>query len=181
MRQTAAIVLLFVLVLYHLGYYGFYLVASYQLDNSWQQKAYQEKFDEDNLLYTAIPFAVPYQRNQPNYEPADGSKIEVDGKFYRIIRQRYANDTLHVMYTPDALQEELKLSVDKWLSTIIPLPGSDSEGQQLWISLTKSFLVHQELQLPEPVRHFSLRDYGDVTLPQYEYISIVPCPPPRVS
>nr|WKN35758.1 hypothetical protein K4G66_25655 [Tunicatimonas sp. TK19036] len=181
MRQAAAIVLLFVLVLYHLGYYGFYLVASYQLDNDWQEKAFQEDFDEDKLLYTAIPFAVPYQRNQPEYEPANGGKVEVEGKFYRVVRQRYANDTLHVMYMPDVLQEELQLSVDKWLATIIPLPGSDSEGQQLWLSLTKSFLIHQVLQLDDPVRHISLHTYGDVTLPRYEYLSVIPSPPPRVS
>ena len=113
MRQAAAIVLLFVLFLYHMGYYGFYLVASYQLDNHWHEKAYEGDLEQERLLHTSLPLSVPYQPNQPDYVPANGGKVEVDGNFYRIVRQRYANDTLHIIYVQDALQEELQLSVDK--------------------------------------------------------------------
>lgn len=178
MRRFSAIVLLFVFLLYHIGYYGFYLIASYQLDNQWHAKTYQDKLNEENLLYTAIPLAVPYQNNQTEYVPASG-KVEVDGNFYRVVRQRYANDTLHVMYVQDALQKELQQSVDKWLATIIPVPQSDADSQHLWISLTKSFLIHKTLQLDEPLSLISLQTYGDVELKEYEFISVVPLPPPQ--
>lgn len=178
MRRFAAIVLLFVFLLYHIGYYGFYLLASYQLDNHWHAKTYQDELDEEHLLHTAIPLAVPYQVNQTEYVPT-GGKVEVDGNFYRVVRQKYANDTLHVMYVPDMLQKELQQSVDKWLSTIIPVPHSDSDSQQLWISLTKSFLIHKTLQLDEPVRLISLYSYGHVSLHEYEFISVIPLPPPQ--
>lgn len=178
MRRFAAIVLLFVFLLYHIGYYGFYLLASYQLDNHWHAKTYQDELDEENLLYTAIPLAVPYQVNQTEYVPASG-KVEVEGDFYRVVRQRYANDTLHVIYVPDILQIELQQSVDKWLSTIIPIPQSDADSQHLWISLTKSFLIHQSLQLDEPVRLISLYSYRNVSLHENEFISVVPLPPPQ--
>lgn len=178
MRRFVAIVLLFVFLLYHIGYYGFYLITSYQLDNHWHVKTYQDKLEEEVLLHAAIPLAVPYQSNQTEYVPASG-KVEVDGNFYRLVRQRYANDTLHVIYVPDILQKELQQSVDKWLSTIIPIPQSDADSQHLWISLTKSFLIHKTLQLDEPVRLISIQKYGYVALNEYEFISVIFSPPPQ--
>ncbi|MEK6478692.1 hypothetical protein WJR50_14195 [Catalinimonas sp. 4WD22] len=180
MRRISAIVLLCVFFLYHMGYYGIYLLASQQLDDRWQQKAYDESLGEENLLHTSIPLAVPYQSNQQKYVPSSG-KVEVDGNFYRVVKQRYANDTLHILYAQDTLQKELKKSVDQWMASIIPLPQPDADGQQLWINLTKNFLIHQTLCLDEPEKKFNLYPYGDVAIKHYEFISVVPIPPPQIS
>lgn len=179
MRQASALFLLFVFGLYHLGYYGFYLIANYQSDNYWNGVTLQAELDEEVLLHAVIPLAIPYQQNQTEYQPANG-KVEIDGRYYRVVRQKYANDTLHVIYTADALRQGIERSIDKWIASILPTPASDTDGMHMWKSLVKGFLIEQNVSLVNPTRRIQYcSHYGNVILPCYEFTTTIPFPPPE--
>ena len=179
MRKFSAIVLLFAFLLYHLGYYGFYLLVSFRLDQEWHTKIYEDNISGEDLLHTAIPLSIPYQPDQSDYTPIS-AMMEIDGNYYRIVRQKYAKDTLHVVYVNDTLQKVLKQSVDDWLASILQKPSSDGQPLDLWKVLTKDFILEKPWQLQEtdwltiglPYKHYASEPYS--------FVASVPTPPPQV-
>ncbi|MEK6478782.1 hypothetical protein WJR50_14645 [Catalinimonas sp. 4WD22] len=181
MRRFAAILLLLVFFLYHLGYYGFYLAISHQLDQQWNAKVYDDHLMDEDLLHTSIPLSIPYQPDQQEYEPHSG-KLEIDGNYYRIVKQRYAQDTLHIVYVNDTLQTELDASVNEWLASIIQQPvNSDSTGFQLWKVLAKDFIIDEFWVLVQPERLLAAQPYRQSMIIPYDNSLAVPTPPPQYS
>lgn len=179
MRRFAAILLLFVFFLYHLGYYVFYLAISHQLDQQWNAKVYDDHLMGEDLQHTSIPLSIPYQPDQREYEPHSG-KLEIDGKYYRIVKQRYAQDTLHIVYVNDTLQTELDASVNEWLASIIQKPvNSESSGFQLWKVLAKDFIIDEFWVFVEPKRLLASQPYEQADFNILEHCAAIPTPPPQ--
>ncbi|WPP51449.1 hypothetical protein [Catalinimonas niigatensis] len=179
MRKSAAIVLLFVFFLYHLGYYGFYLALTHQLDQQWHTKVYEDDLVGEELLHASIPLSIPYQPDQSEYKPVSG-KLEIDGNYYRIVRQKYVQDTLHVIYVNDTLQKELKQSVNEWLASIHQKPASDSQGFQVWKVLAKDFIIDEFWLLLEQEKLLATLTYATPSIGKYSYKVSIPSPPPKV-
>ncbi|MDF9796982.1 hypothetical protein OKW21_002245 [Catalinimonas alkaloidigena] len=181
MRRFAAITLLFVFFLYHLGYYGFYLALSHQLDKQWNNKVYSEylTLTAEELKHTSIPLSIPYQPDQQHYEPHSG-KVEINGQYYRIVKQRYAQDTLHILYVNDSLQTDLDASVDEWIASMIQKPlNSDHQGIQRWKTLAKDFIIDEFWVLVQPKRLLASQPYQQEIVVEYRYHISIPSPPPR--
>lgn len=179
MRKFAAIVLLLVFFLYHLGYYGFYLAITHQFDQQWHTKVYEDKLIGEELLHAAIPLSIPYQPDQPEYKPVS-AKLEIDGNYYRIVRQKYVQDTLHVIYVNDIVQQDLKQSMNEWLASIYQKPVSDSQGLQFWKVLAKDFIIDDFWQFVEPQRLLAEKPYASYSVTDYSFKAAVPSPPPKV-
>lgn len=179
MRKLAAILLLIVFFLYHLGYYGFYLALSHQLDQQWHAKAYEDDLTGEELLHASIPLSIPYQPNQSEYKPVS-SKLEIDGNYYRIVKQKYVQDTLHVIYINDTLQKELKQSVNEWLASIHQKPLADGQGFQFWKVLAKDFIIDEFWVLVNPERLLATCPYAHPAMGQYSFMAKIPTPPPQV-
>jgi hypothetical protein len=47
---------------------------------------------KDETILLKIPVAVPYQIDSEGYERVDG-EFEHQGEFYRLVKQKYQNDT----------------------------------------------------------------------------------------
>jgi hypothetical protein len=139
MRRLIAIMLLFVLLFYHAGYYGFYINALYQLESSWNLKIEKGDLPENLLQTKSIFISFPYQPDQPDYLPVS-EKLELEGRYYRVVKQRYAQDTLHIVYINDIEREQLKLSFNDWIQTITQKPVSKEGKQIILTNLTKNYL-----------------------------------------
>lgn len=179
MRKKSAIILLFVFLLYHLGYYGIYLTTRYQLDNVWQDKIVNEQVNDEQLLIASVPLSIPYQPDQNRFHPASGT-FEIDGKFYRIVKQRYAKDTLHIMYVNDTTLEDLNRSLEDWLASITQKPTSEKSTHQLWKSVSKDFLLLTTTYNTEPVVVGETVPVGNYLQLYYSISASVPSPPPKV-
>ncbi len=178
MRKSAAIILLFVFFLYNIGYYGFYMAFNYQLDQKWNTKVLEDNLIEEELLHTSIPLSIPYQPDQNEYRTING-KLEIDGNYYRIVSQKYARDTLHVIYVNDTLQEGLEQSMNEWLSSLYQKPLSNDQDIQFWKVLAKDFMIDEFWQLADPDRQLAIQPYPIHSLKQYYFKSSIPSPPPQ--
>lgn len=179
MRKPAAIVLLFVFFLYQLGYYGFYLALTHQLDQQWHTKVYEDNLTGEKLLHASIPLSIPYQPDQTEYKPVS-AKLEIDGNYYRIVRQKYVQDTLHVIYINDTVQKELKQSFNDWLASIHQKPVSEGQGFQFWKVLAKDFIIDEFWLVAEPERLLATLPYAIPMMGKYDFMASIPSPPPKV-
>lgn len=179
MRTISAIILLFVFLLYHLGYYGIYLSTRYQLDNAWEDKIVNEQVAAEQLFVASVPLSIPYQPDQNRFHPASGT-FEINGKFYRIVKQRYAKDTLHIVYVNDTTLEDLNQSLEDWLASITQKPTSEKGGHQLWKSVSKDFLLLTVMYNAEPIVEDDAIPFGNYLQFYYNISAPVPSPPPEV-
>lgn len=111
MRRVIAILLLFLLMLYHGGYYSVYWLVSHQIDRHWQTADIPQPED---LTRISIPMKIPYKANQTLFSQTQG-KIIHENQVYRAVYQKYQNDSLHLLVVNDALTAHLNSSIREWI------------------------------------------------------------------
>jgi hypothetical protein len=125
MRKISTCILLFVFLLYQAGFYLFYLSRQHFIDSA--MKDISVFNDNRNRLITkSIPITFPYQTDQDEYQPVM-RVIEDNGKFYRVVMQRYAKDTLHIVYMADQDNQGLHSSLKDWVNTISQQSSHDKK------------------------------------------------------
>lgn len=139
MRQFSAIFLFLIFLLYHVGYFAIYFTSCYQLEASWKEKIEENDLENEYLQMESINLSIPYQQDQETFQSASGT-VEIAGRIYRIVKQRYAKDTLHVVYVNDIQSENLKNSFTKWLGSLSQRPVSEEGSKTVLINLAKNYL-----------------------------------------
>lgn len=151
MNRLIAISLLLIFMLHYLGYYFFYVATKYHINKEWESKIENRVLSEQDFNYLALPISLPYQPSQELYQPANES-LEFDGKFYRLVKKRYANDTLHIIYVDDFKTQHLKKSFKEWINVIYQEKNPDSGRQIVISSFDKNYFLqdfHFEMPIPE--------------------------------
>lgn len=140
MKNAAAIALLFCFVLFHFGYYAVYLSANVSLERNWMDQLYGEQQLQLEEQLLEIPLKAPYMANQDEFQVAN-TRFEKDGQYFRVIKQRYQNDTLQVVYVPDTDRKVLDVTIKKWISALAEdqLP-QDQETSNLGMQFAKDYL-----------------------------------------
>ena len=138
MKRFFAVYLLLLFLVYNAGYYVFYLSVNAQYEDSWRQKVELNDINPDIILTKSIPITLAYQADQENFQPVLES-FEMDGKVYRILQQRYAKDTLHIVYINDQTGKQIKNSLRDWISTLTEKPSS-SKNATFWDCFEKNYI-----------------------------------------
>lgn len=93
---------------------------------------------EEQIL--EIPLNAPYLSNQEDFQ-ATNTRFELEGNYYRAIKQRYQNDTLQVVYVLDTDRKVLDVTVKKWIFALAEdqLPQGQ-ETSNLGMQFAKDYL-----------------------------------------
>lgn len=181
MKKILPIFLLVCFALYHFGYYAFYFSYDRHLEGKWEAVIYGESQLEVQEKLIEIPLSMPYMANQEEFQPTN-TPYEKDGKYYRVIKQRYQNDTLQLIVLPDTERRVLDSTVKKWISLIT----EDEVPQDQNGSVAVKFFVKDYIQ-PSP---FDFMAYPNTVLDSsmgylpHGYISPacrIDSPPPQFS
>lgn len=145
MRKTIAIFFLTLFLLYHVGYLGYYWYSLKQIDYK-----YQSLINYDGpAMRISVPITLPYWNDQGSFRPTHG-KMVIDGKVYRKVLQKYAQDAIHLVLVEDRLTEKLNNSLADWLNT---MNGANSEQSVLksvvkdYIPSADPFALHPSVEL----------------------------------
>lgn len=141
MRKASSILLLIVFFLYHIGYYVIYLSSWYQIELMWENKMENDSLDESRFQLKSLPLSLPYQYSQEHFQSVS-AKVEIEGKLYRVVKQRYAKDTLHIIYVKDLRSEDLNEAFNKFVSFIAQQPATEDGGKVVLNLLIKNYLPH---------------------------------------
>ena len=84
-----------------MGYYGVFFSLHYQNDKAMTESLDMETYDESQTLTVKVPVSIAYMPDQPEFQRVNG-EFELAGELYRMLKQRYAKDTLTVVVVKDS-------------------------------------------------------------------------------
>jgi len=98
-------------------------------------------YDTSNTVTLKLPISVPYMQNNDEFIRVDGV-IEHEGEHYRLVKQKYANDTLTVICIRDAMRKEMSDAVANYVNSFTDKAPGHSDNAKQVLSFIKDFLPH---------------------------------------
>ncbi|SDY51784.1 MULTISPECIES: hypothetical protein [Rhodonellum] len=180
MKKGIAILLLCCFASYHFGYYVFYFSFRMQMESSWSERIFSQDQEGIEHYLMEIPLSIPYMANQEDFQ-ATNTSFEKAGQHYRVIKQRYTNDTLQVIYVSDTAKRTLDNTIKQWISSLIADDGTENGQNTLF---AKNFVK----DYTQPIHTYSLgippffekMPIGFIFLPYQDYSFKLNTPPPEL-
>lgn len=95
MNRSIAIFFTFIFLLNVIGYYVIYLGINLKADNKATLEIENSTYDRTQTVTIKIPLTLPYPL-QNGFERVSGD-FEHEGEFYKLVEQKYENDTVYVV------------------------------------------------------------------------------------
>lgn len=106
MKKPIAFILIALIVLNTMGYYGVFLGLKYHNNLSVNERLDNEKYLESQTVTIRIPLSLPYSPNT-EYQRVTG-ELEAKGEIYHLVKQKYENDTLYFVCYKDVKSKHLQ-------------------------------------------------------------------------
>jgi len=186
LKRIVSIVFLFLFLFNVGGYYIVFVGLQYQASARFSEKVDKEEINPEDIYHFKVPLTLPYQIADNGFEKASGL-IEYRGAFYRLIKQRYANDTLHIVCVRDEAQEQLADQFTRYakLSNDVPVshenPNPMGKAQSLWLKMSKDFNSNQLLEILSPDFGYLKPWYASADESLLSRAEAVPTPPPKLT
>lgn len=121
-----------------IGYYGLFYLTRQRLQRDLVYKLDTGNYTDSQTVTLKIPFTLPYQLNSDaGYERIDGD-FEYQGEFYKLVKQRLANDTLYIVCIRNSEEKHLNAVVTDFVKISHALPAS-SKTLRLLQGYSKDF------------------------------------------
>ncbi len=115
MTKGVSILLVVLLLLNVMGYYGVFVGLKYQHSLEITEKLDSEHYTRSETITFRIPLAVPYY-GDTGYERING-EIEHGGEFYRLVKQKLEKDTLYIVCIKDAKGRHIQKALKDYVKT----------------------------------------------------------------
>ncbi|UZR97020.1 hypothetical protein [Chondrinema litorale] len=129
MRKIFSIVFLCSFLFYQMGHFAVSWLMEGYSDVVWTYKIEKNLIEKKEFIEYAIPFSTPYQLDRPDFYQTN-TEIEIDNEYYRIIKQRYARDTLFVVFVKDTIKNKVDESVKEWQTFTAESNSSSQKGKE---------------------------------------------------
>lgn len=139
MKRILAIALIFVLALNIIGYYGVFLGMQHLRDVAMAATFDAGEYNESETIRIAIPVSVPYMADDLEFKRVDG-KFEYQGEHYRLVKQKYTQDTLMVVCVRDNDAKEMDKALEDYLTSFTDKPHEQSQASKISQSFSKDYL-----------------------------------------
>ena len=127
MKRLVSTLLVALLLLNVMGFYGIFVGIKYSNTRDLIQKFDDNQFSDLNPVTIKVAIAVPYQSNT-SFQRVDG-EVEYNGEFYRLVKQRYSNDTLEIVCIKDNQSRNIKQALSDYVKTFTDRPSQSSQSK----------------------------------------------------
>jgi hypothetical protein len=139
LKRIISILLVFLLLFNTLGFYGLLQGLRYKTAIDLAQRLDNNRYSKEETILLKIPVAVPYQMDSEDYERVDG-EFEHQGEFYRLVKQKYQNDTLFMVCIKDHASKRIEQALTDYVKTFTDKPADRQHTGKNFISFIKDFL-----------------------------------------
>lgn len=175
MKRTVAILLILLLMLNVVGYYGFFAGLKYHNALQANQRLDNDLYDESDAITLKVPLSIPYYGNT-DFERVNG-EIEHNGEFYRLIKQKFSNDTLYIVCIKDLDSKRIHGALVQYVKTFSD--QTDDDNTQTIPSFIKDY-VSTSFRLGTATAGWSLGlSYPVVENPTFNLYLTHNSPPPE--
>ncbi len=109
-----------------MGFYGVFVGLKYRNDIRMSKALHSGEYAEEITITFKIPMSIPYVPDQVDFVSVD-DKFEHNGELYRMIKRKYASDTLTVVCMTDPEYKKINLALTTYLKTFTQ---QEQESQQ---------------------------------------------------
>lgn len=141
MKKVISIGLIALLLMNTMGYYAIFWGFQVHSDLKMADQLDQGVYDESNTITISIPVSIPYMMDQEEFSRADGKFLH-EGKYYQMVKQKYANDTLTVVCVRDTDSEHIQTALGDYAKNFADNPEQGKQQSKFSFSIIKDFTVH---------------------------------------
>jgi len=138
-KKLVSITLILILLLNTFGYYGVFLGLQYRNERSIERTLDQNLINDSDAIVVKVPMSVPYMPDQAGFEKVNG-KFEHNGEMYRLVKQRYANDTLTVVCIKDTGHKKINQVWKEYARTFTDL-RDQTTPTKLSVNFLKEYVL----------------------------------------
>lgn len=177
MRKLISIVFLVLFLMNISGYYVVFLLMDYHFEQQAISRLDANDTSDLELFEFHLNISLPYTSNKDHYERVDGL-VEKDGIFYRLVKQRYAHDTLFIVCVRDDAQQRLDKAFDDYVKAFASTAENKSSDTDLFKAFSKDywFPVEDHVTSLEEVGFWKTSTDRQTFSPIY---LTIPSPPPK--
>ncbi len=158
MKRVLSIALIVLFLFNVIGYYGIYMAMLRQARVALNEKIDNEQYQEEQTVTIKIPLTLPYPV-QEDYQRVQGD-FEHQGEFYKLVKQKYSNDTLYVVCLKSAEEKR----AFKVFSDLVKLSTENSSTSSSQNSKTIVSVIKDYNPVVEEI-HFTPRQSIDLAKP----------------
>ena len=178
LKRIVSIFLVFLLLFNTLGFYGLLQGLRYKSTLDLVTRLDNHRYSEDETILLKIPVAVPYQIDSEGYERVDG-EFEHQGEFYRLVKQKYQNDTLFMVCIKDQASKRIEQAVTDYVKTFTDKPINTKHNGKGTTNFVKDYLPSFFTIHPISNGWNSELAYGVTKYDLLERDQSITTPPPR--
>ncbi len=120
-----------------MGYYAIFLGLQYKHSVAMTSAFDANQYNATDAVTIKIPMILPYMNEDSDFRRVDGA-FEYKGEFYRLIKQKYANEMLTVICIKDTEKKRINEAITDYVMTFGDT--GDDQGSQLTISFIKDYI-----------------------------------------
>lgn len=138
MKKLVAIVLVLLILLNTVGYYMVLVGLQHTNDVAMDQRLDADDYEASQTMTIKLPITVPYMSDNGDFERVNG-KFQHNGEVYRLVKQRYANDTLTILCVKDRESKKIQDVLSHYVKSFTDKPVSQNPSK-LAIFFTKEYV-----------------------------------------
>jgi len=141
MKRAFSFLLLFLMGLSSIGYYGILLMTKRELARQIVTKIDENANEIGGDLILKIPVPLPYLVDSREYERTDG-EINYEGEVYRFIKRRLYHDTLFIVCVRDPNGTAVNNLISEYSKSLSSETQEQSPALKLFGSLSKYYVLY---------------------------------------
>lgn len=120
-----------------MGYYAIFLGLQYKNKVAMTARLDAEQYDDTQTITIEIPITVPYMTDDADFKRVDGI-FEYKGEFYRLVKQRYAKETLTVVCIKDTENKRINEAMSDYVMSFTDT--GDDQDSKVTITFIKDYI-----------------------------------------
>lgn len=139
LKRITSIAFVLIILFNTMGYYGVFLGLHLKNDIAMSKALDSDLYDRSNTITLKVSVSIPYMVDQPDFERVDG-QFEHNGELYRMVKQRYAKDTLTVVCVKDMEHKKIDLAISDYVKTFTDKAPDTKPTSKTTITFIKDYL-----------------------------------------
>jgi hypothetical protein len=120
-----------------MGYYAIFMGMQYKNSVTMTARLDADQYDESQTMTIEIPLTVPYMTDDADFKRVDGI-FEYKGEFYRLVKQKYAKETLTVVVIKDNENKRINEAMSDYVMSFTDT--GDDQDSKITISFIKDYI-----------------------------------------
>ncbi len=140
MKGVIALQLLLLFVIHNMGYFLVFNTIKQTRKSDFTEKVAQKNYSPDQLETAAIPISFPYNSDQKEFTDVNET-LELNGTYFHIVKKRYENDTLYIVYLNDRTANKVHQEFENWKEKAGNSQDENTTRESIFSMLDYQYLV----------------------------------------